>query len=507
MRHLASSALEIADWGVQDQFERFLTELYAPATESPLFFCVKTLPIEIGHEVYRPLNEVQWSSLWAEIKPWIAAKEDAYFALPLYKESRRAAGNAALITAIWVDFDFVENKPAHGKHYPSKAEVLDLLDGLCHRPSAIVFTGGGVHAYWFLGKPLAVSPDTNPVVGVQSWFRRKLGRDVDVTGDLARIMRLPGTWNWKGARDPSREVVPVTLQELHPHRRYAIEDLVSGMSLPPQELPRSRSEASFRKKRQSLHKEIQQTPLTEGEITLIASAKKYCRNFAELWRGHGRQLGYPSQSEADLALCQHLAHLTGGNHLLVERLFGFSGLAREKWFKRRDYRSRTIVRALKKPHRPNETSHLGNKLTGKSRFDALWHGRRGALSGSAYRLYVSLIGLEKRRKWRHGSWLFLTYAEIAYEACLSTGSIKRAAEELVGRGLIEFEVGLDDPKEKIASEFRRILPIPKPKRQVKQMSKKPESFTQETKTEYRDYSIQKHIVHGIRGVGRQDDET
>ena len=49
----------------------------------------------------------------------------------------------------------------------------------------------------------------------------------------------------------------------------------------------------------------------------------------ELWDGDFSD--YPSQSEADLALCCHLVFWTGGNQFQTDRLFRESGLFRAKW--------------------------------------------------------------------------------------------------------------------------------------------------------------------------------
>lgn len=60
----------------------------------------------------------------------------------------------------------------------------------------------------------------------------------------------------------------------------------------------------------------------------------------------GTMNGYVSESEADLALCSHLAFWTGGDIDAIDRLFRRSGLCRDKWKLRDDYRDRTIARAL-----------------------------------------------------------------------------------------------------------------------------------------------------------------
>ena len=51
--------------------------------------------------------------------------------------------------------------------------------------------------------------------------------------------------------------------------------------------------------------------------------------------------GYPSHSEADLALIAHLLFWTGGDEVRADRLFRESGLMRDKW-DRADYRSKTL---------------------------------------------------------------------------------------------------------------------------------------------------------------------
>ena len=51
--------------------------------------------------------------------------------------------------------------------------------------------------------------------------------------------------------------------------------------------------------------------------------------FERLW--NGSTSGYDSQSEADMALCFHLAFWTGGDTAQIDRLFRRSGLMRGKW--------------------------------------------------------------------------------------------------------------------------------------------------------------------------------
>ena len=73
--------------------------------------------------------------------------------------------------------------------------------------------------------------------------------------------------------------------------------------------------------------------------------------FNGLWFGNWESntdsynTNYPSQSEADLALCDKLAFYWGNDFNSIDRMFRQSGLYREKW-DRQDYKNNTIEKAI-----------------------------------------------------------------------------------------------------------------------------------------------------------------
>ncbi len=69
--------------------------------------------------------------------------------------------------------------------------------------------------------------------------------------------------------------------------------------------------------------------LTDEEVMAKAGASKNGEKFMKLY--HGDTEGYASQSEADLALCNHLAFWCNGDMEQMDRLFRESSLMREKW--------------------------------------------------------------------------------------------------------------------------------------------------------------------------------
>ena len=91
------------------------------------------------------------------------------------------------------------------------------------------------------------------------------------------------------------------------------------------------------------------TPTDISDRELLDKARNAAngRKFAELW--DGGLCGYPSQSEADQALCNLLAFWTGKDAARMDALFRQSGLMRDKWNRRQSgttYGAITIQKAI-----------------------------------------------------------------------------------------------------------------------------------------------------------------
>lgn len=80
-------------------------------------------------------------------------------------------------------------------------------------------------------------------------------------------------------------------------------------------------------------------------ILKLALAAGNGTKFKSLWEGNTAPYG-GDHSAADLALCELLAFWCGPDGARIERLFGSSGLVRDKWTDREDYRARTVRRAI-----------------------------------------------------------------------------------------------------------------------------------------------------------------
>lgn len=81
-------------------------------------------------------------------------------------------------------------------------------------------------------------------------------------------------------------------------------------------------------------KHFEPLSLTDQEVIDKARNCKTGSLFQLLYMGQWEGL-YPSQSEADLVLCNHLAFWTQRNETQMDRIFRSSGLMRDKWDKKR----------------------------------------------------------------------------------------------------------------------------------------------------------------------------
>lgn len=138
-----------------------------------------------------------------------------------------------------------------------------------------------------------------------------------------------------------------------------------------------RSDEEFAERNQHRTKQTGALPqrapvdLEDGALLEVMWAAKNGGSVQRLY--HGDISGYPSHSEADLALCSHLVFWSGGDPSRVDSLFRGSDLLRPKWDERRGaqtYGERTIDTAFQ---------GVSEFYTGHSDGQQPWRDRRGRL--------------------------------------------------------------------------------------------------------------------------------
>lgn len=142
-------------------------------------------------------------------------RRDAYFGLGLTRpgvaSGRRGHETDVVgLPGLWLDLDVGKPAPGPGG-LPSPPDLASALEVLCQlppdrQPTLLVQSGGGLHAYWLFDRPLVLSDEGSRwrarrasdalQQAVRSIAQRR-GWSVDHTSDLTRVLRVPGTLNYK----------------------------------------------------------------------------------------------------------------------------------------------------------------------------------------------------------------------------------------------------------------------------------------------------------------------
>jgi hypothetical protein len=169
-------------------------------------YCAVELTDKKEHVYVEELDQLS-----GPINRWNEAKYDIYFALTTFgDEDKRVAANAKMSKCIAIDVDC-----NHPKDVPEKDGTIKPKAYASARLAAqaimnfteevglaalgnpwLVASGGGVHAYWPLTEAVTID-EWKPVAEAfkRLCVQKKLGIDPTVTGDAARVLRVPATTN------------------------------------------------------------------------------------------------------------------------------------------------------------------------------------------------------------------------------------------------------------------------------------------------------------------------
>lgn len=186
----------------------------------PLEFLADVLPSP-GHGLYCVVElstrrkEHQFINSLEEIKPhvkrWLSKQHNIFFALAAFDPNvlqltreRRTANNARYIKSIFLDLDGYASKKDAGIALAAFLEKTGLdTFGQPH----IVSSGGGIHCYWPLTKETDIET-WKPIAENLKRLCKQEGMKIDmnVTADAARVLRIPGTFNFKSKYPEPRPV-------------------------------------------------------------------------------------------------------------------------------------------------------------------------------------------------------------------------------------------------------------------------------------------------------------
>ena len=129
---------------------------------------------------------------------------DAYFALANFQSDEgRTVANAKELNSFFIDIDCGANKAYADQTEGINALLKFLANTNFTKPTAIVNSGRGLHAYWVLEQPIS-REEWKPIAERFKALcqEHKFEADPAVTADVARILRIPETLNFKDPGNP-----------------------------------------------------------------------------------------------------------------------------------------------------------------------------------------------------------------------------------------------------------------------------------------------------------------
>ena len=281
-----------------------------PDLRASACFCLWGYRHRNGKQTKVPYSPATGAKARANDQSTFGGFEDAVRALGRRPQEYDGLGVGLFGDLVGVDIDHCINDS--GELSSVAKDIIDSLNSY----TEISPSGRGVHV---LCRAPGLSYGTadyytkNSRLGVEIYAAGRTNRYLTLTGDVLRSC---------GAQERTAELKSVL-------DRY----MRRGGTQPPTHA-------------ESTHEEAQVLDDAEVIDRMLSSAKG--ESIARLWAGELD--GYSSQSEADLALCNHLAFWTGKNAEQIDRLFRQSGLMRGKWDRPQSgstYGAITIERAVR----------------------------------------------------------------------------------------------------------------------------------------------------------------
>ena len=159
--------------------------------------------------------------------------QNIFFGCGLVSTNPRGRGkypDISGIPCVWADIDFVSRVHKNKKLPKNMDDAMALINKMPFKPTIIVDSGHGAHAYWVFKEPMMFLGDKERdeaqklcrgFHGLLCRHAKEMGWNLENLGDITRVMRFPGSVNHKEPDHP----VEVKVIECHENRKYDPRDL------------------------------------------------------------------------------------------------------------------------------------------------------------------------------------------------------------------------------------------------------------------------------------------
>jgi hypothetical protein len=159
-------------------------------------------------------------------------QRNVFVAMGSFSEKKREASKAIYVKSFYIDLDVGESK-----EYQTQKEAVIALSKFLEDTKlplpAIVNSGNGIHAYWFLKEQLPITEwKTLAVQLKQLCIQKELKIDLAITADSARLLRCPDTNNYK--QSPPKPTL--IIRDAPEYNLKEITDVFNNMEVPLEEI-------------------------------------------------------------------------------------------------------------------------------------------------------------------------------------------------------------------------------------------------------------------------------
>jgi len=129
---------------------------------------------------------------------------DVYFGVNPRTGKAGRKENVHYVTAFHAEVDYGTDGHKKKSDYETYDEAIKSITKFNPQPTLINHSGGGLHCYWVLSSPVKTDEiGVEELESINKYFLRKLGGDKG-THNLDRVLRIPGTYNFKLTDNPRK---------------------------------------------------------------------------------------------------------------------------------------------------------------------------------------------------------------------------------------------------------------------------------------------------------------
>jgi len=254
---------------------------------------------------------------------FVDAKYNAFFAMAKYgAEERRTTKNAIALKSFYIDLDCGPGKP-----FSDLNEGLLALRAFCKvtglpRPT-IVKSGMGAHLYWVCDQALPREQWTTHAERLKELcVQHKFEVDPVVTGEAARILRIPGTYHVK---DPTN---PILVEVLHAAPELTLEQ-VEKLLEPSFDILAQANKQQYKRELDPLTLSLMGNKVAKFKDLLVRSLEgKGCAQIVHIYNNRA-ELSY-DMWRGGLSIAQKCSDRDKAIHIISQGHPGYSAEATEK---------------------------------------------------------------------------------------------------------------------------------------------------------------------------------